>query len=71
VAYNRENFLQRVLEIQKIALYQSNRGLFMKQIYYDYIQDKYKISKRTFDTYMGINAKKEIKELEAKKQQNG
>jgi hypothetical protein len=64
MAYNRKNFLKRVLAIQEIALHHRAQGLFFKEIYHLYVENQYGISKRTFDHYMGINARKELKELE-------
>lgn len=68
MAYNKENYLTKVLEVQTIALHYSKKGLFFKEIYHLHIEKQYHISKRTFDTYLGINARKELKELQAKKQ---
>lgn len=64
MAYNRKNYLEKIIEIQTIALKYNKQGLFYKNIYHTYIEKQYYISKRTFDNYMGINAKKELKELE-------
>lgn len=70
MAYNRENYLLKVLEVQEIALHYNRRGLFYKEIFHLYINKQYHISKRTFHTYLGINARKQIKELRARKQEN-
>lgn len=70
MAYNRKNFLTKVLKVQKIALYHNKQGLFFKEIYHLYIEKQFHISKRTFDTYLGINARKELKELKANQEQN-
>lgn len=64
MAYHRKNYLEKIIEIQTIALKYNNNGLFYKEIYHRYIEKQYHISKRTFDTYLGINAKKELRELE-------
>lgn len=64
MAYNRKRYLEKILEIQTIALKYNKQGLFYKEIYHRYIENQYHISKRTFDTYLGINAKKELKELD-------
>jgi hypothetical protein len=68
MAYNRENFLTKVLKIQDIALHHSNQGLFFKEIYHLYIENQFHICKRTFDSYLGINARKQLRELQEKKQ---
>ena len=70
MAYNRKNFLTKVLKVQEIALLHRKQGLFFKEIYHLYVETQYNISKRTFDSYMGINAKKQLRELEEKKQDN-
>ncbi|MDT8346513.1 MAG: hypothetical protein RQ756_01825 [Flavobacteriaceae bacterium] len=63
MAYNRINFLKRVIEIQEITWHHRQKGLFYKEIYHRFIEEKYMISRRTFSTYLGISAKKELKEL--------
>lgn len=68
MAYNRENFLKKVLKVQEIALHHSKQGLFFKEIYHLYIENQFDICKRTFDSYLGINARKQLKDLKAKKQ---
>lgn len=68
MSYNRRNYLTRVIEIQNIVLesQQQNEDIFLKTIYWDKIEPKYKISQRTFQSYLGINAKKQLKELNTK-----
>ncbi|HEX8577131.1 MAG TPA: hypothetical protein VF677_12625 [Flavobacterium sp.] len=68
MAYTRENFLTKVLEIQTIVLHHRKQGLFFKEIFHKYIEKQYHISKRTFDSYLGINAKKELRELKERKE---
>jgi hypothetical protein len=68
MAYTKENFLKRVLEIQTIVLHHRKQELFFKEIFHKHIENQYHICKRTFDSYMGINAKKELRELREKKQ---
>ncbi len=67
MAYNRENFLKKVLKIQDIALHHRKQGLFFKEIFHLHIENQFDICKRTFDTYMGLNAKKQLKELRENK----
>ena len=69
MAYNRYNFLKKVLKIQELALLHRRQELFFKEIYHLHVENQFNISKRTFDSYMGINAKKQIKEFEQKKQE--
>lgn len=63
MAYNRKHYLEKIIEIQTIALKYNRDGLFYKEIYHRYIEKQYHISKRTFDNYLGINAKKELKAI--------
>ena len=70
MAYNREKFLKKVLKVQEIALHHSKQGLFFKEIYHLHIENQYDICKRTFDSYLGINARKQLRELQEKKQNN-
>ena len=70
MAYNRKNYLKRVLAIQEIALHHRAQGLFFKVIFHLYVESQYQISKRTFDSYMGVNARKELKEIEAMEKLN-
>jgi hypothetical protein len=70
MAYNRENFLLRVLKVQEIALNYSKQGLFFKEIFHKHVEKQFNICKRTFDSYMAINARKELRELREKKKDN-
>ena len=70
MAYNRKNFLTKVLKVQEIALQHRKQDLFFKEIFYKHIEKQFHISKRTFDSYMGINARKQIKELQENNNQN-
>ena len=65
MAYNRRNYLTKVIEIQNIVLELKGRDgdMRLKNIYWEYIFRKYLISYRTFSNYLSINAKKELKEL--------
>lgn len=68
MAYNRTNLLTKIIEVQELTLHQYHKvGLTYKEIYWRYIFPKYHISYRTFHTYLGINAKKELKELQQAK----
>lgn len=69
MAYNRENYLKKVIEIQNLVLElkYNDEDMYMKTIYWEHIQPKYHISYRTFNTYLGINAKRELKELQQHK----
>lgn len=66
MAYNRKNFLRKVLKIQEIVLHHRKQGLFFNEIYHLHIENQFNICKRTYDSYLGINAKKELRELQEK-----
>lgn len=64
MAYNRRNYLRRIIEIQEIVLRlkREDEDTSLKTIYWEHIEPKYMISKRTFHKYLDINARKELKE---------
>ena len=64
MAYNRRNFLKKVLRIQEITIKYRDDGLYFKNIYHKYIEEQFNISQGTYETYLGINARKQLKELE-------
>jgi len=64
MAYNRRKFLEKVLKIQEITQKYYNTGYYSyKQIFHQFIENEFYICKRTYHEYLGINAKKELKEL--------
>ncbi|MGU9939359.1 hypothetical protein F0358_05185 [Empedobacter brevis] len=66
MAYHRKNYLEKVLKVQQITLEHRKQGLYFKEIYHQYIEDSFNISKRTYDSYLGINVKKQLKEFAEK-----
>lgn len=65
MAYNRINLLKKIIEVQELTLHQYHKvGLTYKEIYWQYIYPKYHICYRTFHTYLGTPAKKQLKELQ-------
>lgn len=52
VAYNKENYLRRAKEVQKLTEKLRERGLFYKEIYRDYVEHQYKISMRTYKNWL-------------------
>ena len=68
MAYTRRNFLKKVLKVQAIALHHRKQGLFFKEIFHLHIEDQFDICKRTFDSYLGINARKQLRELNENKE---
>lgn len=63
MGYNRVNMLKMILEIQRIVLKHKRKGTYQKWVYNNLIRDRYFISYATFNRYLTINAKKELKEL--------
>lgn len=63
MAYNRKNLLVKIIDAQEICLAQLAKGVKVKEIYALHIKKKFGISHRTFVRWMGVNAKKELKEL--------
>lgn len=67
MAYNKINYYKRIIEIQNIVLEQQRKDggdMYYKNIYWELVKPKYHISYRTFHTYLGIPAKRELKKLE-------
>jgi hypothetical protein len=68
MAYNRENLLKRIIEIQDIVLAHQQRGVQQKWVYENIVKDRYHISYSCFNDYLAINAKAQLRELLAKKE---
>ena len=63
MAYNRENSLRKIIEIQNIVLEHQKRFIPQKRIYEEYIKNQYYISYSTFNLYLSIPAKAQLEEL--------
>jgi hypothetical protein len=63
MAYNKKNYYKRVIEIQELTKELQELGLSNTKIYNDHVKDRYFICKNTFDTYLGVPAKRELKKL--------
>lgn len=63
MAYNKKNYFKRIIEIQELTKEYQDIGLTNTKIYEEHIKKQYFISKRTFDEYLGIPAKRELKKL--------
>lgn len=66
MAYNRRNFLEKVIAVQDETLYYRKRGVTFIYIYETYIKDSYRISYSTYSNWLGIPAKAELRELKEK-----
>ncbi|MCT4602764.1 MAG: hypothetical protein N4A59_07695 [Marinifilum sp.] len=65
MGYNKRNLLIKIIEVQNIYVEHSKRGATAKWIFNELIHPKFRISRATFYNYLGTNAKKELKELDA------
>jgi hypothetical protein len=61
MAYNNRNRLQRIIEIQKITLEHTQRGVTQKWVYENVIRDKFFISWSAYNEYLRTNAKAMLK----------
>jgi hypothetical protein len=65
MAYNKINLFKKIIEIQELTLKLYHyEGLYYKEIFHQYIKPKYHISYRTYHTYLGTNAKRELKKIQ-------
>lgn len=64
MAYNRKNYLKKVLKVQLITLEHRAKGLYYKEIYHEYIENQFNICQRTYESYLGVNAKKQLREFD-------
>lgn len=63
MAYNRKNLLRRIIDIQEIYLLHRDDHTD-KWILENKVQPIYHISRAAFYSYLKINAKKELKDIE-------
>ena len=70
MAYNKRNLLLKIIEIQNIVMTEKDRGISQKWIFENLIQKRYFINYSTFNAYMGRNAKRELADLDNKKQED-
>jgi hypothetical protein len=64
MAFNNINFLMRVIEVQNIVLEYKDKDVSQKWIYENLIKERFYISKSTFNRYLAVNAKKELKTIQ-------
>lgn len=67
MAYNKNNFLQRVKEINEVYKEYASKGLFNEYIFKNYIRDRFHISRATFYNYLTIPYEKELKRIQQQK----
>ncbi len=66
MAYNNENLLIKILSIQSIVMEHKKKGCTQKWIYENIIKPQFFISYPTYNRYLAINAKSELKKIENK-----
>ncbi len=62
MGYDNSNLLSKITQIQAIVLENKNKGKSQKWIYENLIKNQFYISYSSFNRYLGINAKAELKE---------
>jgi len=63
MAYTRVNLLERIVEIQNLTLEHKKTGASQKWIFDNFIQKQYRISRSTYNSYLAINAKAQLKKI--------
>jgi len=66
MAYNRRNLFRKIVEIQEITLEHKQRGATQLWIYENIIADRFSISLSTYNRYLSVPAKKELKKYQSK-----
>ena len=69
MGFNRMNLLLRMIEVQTLVLQYQKEGRSQRWIHQNIIYPRYLISIATYYRFLGTNAKKELKELEALKKE--
>lgn len=64
MGYNRQNILKRIVEIQNITLEHTKCGVSQKWVYEHVVYPRFLISSSTYNGYLAVNAKAELKKLE-------
>jgi hypothetical protein len=64
MAYNRENLLFRIIEIQDLTMSYTRNGTTQEWVYFNVIRGRYYISKSTYYNYLAYPAKLELRLLQ-------
>jgi len=65
MAFNKKNYYKKIIKIQEITKKELQNGILsQKEIFFQMIEPEFDISIRTFQTYLGVPAKRELKKLE-------
>lgn len=67
MAYNRRNILLRIIQIQEFTLEHTMKGVTQEFVYKNHVYPTYRISRRTYYSYLATPAKAEIKRIETTK----
>ncbi|SHK69435.1 hypothetical protein SAMN05444371_3334 [Epilithonimonas mollis] len=71
MAFTKTNYYKRIIKIQEITQMQRHQfGLTYKEIFHLFIEEQFNISKRTYTTYLGVPAVRELKKLQKIENEN-
>lgn len=71
MAYNKKNYLQRIVEIQNITLEHTRKGITQKWVYVNVIYPRYLISMAAYYTYLSTPAKAELRKIREAEDRQG
>lgn len=71
MAYNKKNYYTKISRIQDITQEHKSCDLTYKEIFHKYIEPQFHISIRTYGTYLGIPAKRELRKIQEEETSNG
>jgi hypothetical protein len=68
MAYNRENLLLKIIDIQRVTLEHTRRGVTQEWVFHQLIAPKYHISKATYYNYLATPAEMELRRLHERRE---
>lgn len=71
MAYNKNNLLLKMVEIQNITLEHTKRGVKQEWVYTNVIWPQYRVSRGTYYRYLAYPAKAELRQCNERKQKKG
>lgn len=69
MAYTRKNKLTLIIDIQTLTLEHTKKGVTQEWVYKNLIFPQYRISRSSFYSYLGCNAKQELRRLSTEPKQ--
>lgn len=69
MAYNRRNYLIRIVDVQHITLEHTAKGVNQEWLFNNVIAPTYHISRRTYYNWLSTPAKQDLKKIEARPKQ--